>query len=128
MTTRAAAVVVVLLGLALPLKAQVLDTGPITLACGGIGKDDSERMLALQPAHALTLIFAAADGSYLTAVPTQIDAPLHGLSVARACGPIGQVDVPVAGQYRIRATHEGRSIERWLELAPGGGARQVLRW
>lgn len=102
--------------------------GLITLACGGIGKDESSRMLALQPAHALTLIFAAADGSYLAGVDTRIEAPLEGLSTQRACGPVGLVDVPARGQYRITANHEGRVIEQWLDLTPTGGARLVLRW
>jgi hypothetical protein len=109
--------------------AQAEETeGLITLACGGIGKDESSRMLALQPAHALTLVFAAADGSYLAGVDTRIEAPLAGLSTRRSCGPIGLVDVPVPGQYRISANHEGRVLEQWVDLAPAGGARLVLRW
>ena len=120
--------VVTLLAVFALSHAASADDGPITLACGGIGKDESTRMLALQPAHALTLIFAAADGSYIAGVDTRIEAPLEGLSVQRSCGPIGLVDVPAPGQYRVTAEYQGRTLEQWLDLTPVGGARLVLRW
>lgn len=121
-------VVVALGGVTSTVQAEDADDGRITLACGGIGKDESARMLALQPAHALTLIFAANDGSYLAGVDIRIEAPLEGLSTLRSCGPIGLVDVPARGQYRITASHEGRVLEQWVDLTPAGGARLVLRW
>lgn len=101
---------------------------PITLACGGIGKDESSRMLALQPAHSLTLLFVDASGAYLAGVPVRIESPMAGLEVWRSCGPVGLVDVPQPGQYRVMAEYQGRVLENWLDLRPAGGARLVLRW
>lgn len=100
----------------------------ITLACGGIGADESSRMLALEKAHALLILFARADGAYLAGIPVRIDDPLKGLGVERTCGPIGLVDVPVSGRYRVVAQFEGRTLEQWVELKPQGGSRLVLRW
>ncbi len=102
--------------------------GIITLACGGIGKDESERMLALEKAHALTLLLVSGDGAYLSGVEVRIDDPLADLAVSRACGPIGLVDVPEEGRYRIAATFDGQTQTQWLDLRPMGGKRLVLRW
>lgn len=100
----------------------------ITLACGGIGQDESARMRALQSAHALTMIFTLSDGTYIADVMVRIDDPLADLRIERECGPIGLVDVPAPGKYRVVATFEGRAQERWVELHPFGGDRLVLRW
>lgn len=108
--------------------AEAGERGIITLACGGFGSDESQRMLSLEKAHALTIIFASADGSYLSGVRTRLEDPLSDLGIERDCGPIGLADVPVEGRYRLLATFEGQTRERWLELRPLGGARVVLTW
>jgi hypothetical protein len=100
----------------------------ITLACGGIGEDESARMRALEKAHALTMIFALRDGTYITDVMVRIEDPLADLHIERACGPIGLVDVPVPGRYRVVARFGAHSQEHWVELRPFGGDRLVLRW
>lgn len=112
------------------VAAQQEDAGSevITLACGGVGADESTRMRGLEKAHALTIIFAAQDGSYLSGVATRVGDPLADLQIERKCGPIGLVDVPSAGRYRLVATHQGVTREQWLELEPRGGKRVVLQW
>lgn len=100
----------------------------ITLACGGIGEDESARMRTLEKAHALTMIFALRDGTYITDVMVRIEDPLADLHVERACGPIGLVDVPVPGRYRVVARFGAHAQEHWVELRPFGGSRLVLRW
>ena len=100
----------------------------ITLACGGFGREESTHMLSLQVAHSLTLIFAEANGAYLSGVRVRIDDPLSDLAVEERCGPIGLVDVPRQGRYRVSAWHAGEQREQWVDLAPMSGARLVLRW
>jgi hypothetical protein len=48
--------------------------------------------------------------------------------VERLCGPIGQVDVPAAGRYTVKARFAGQEKSRTLHLKPGGGQRLVWRW
>lgn len=120
---------VVIAGVVTPAMGQdTVGAGPITLACGGIGQDESSQMRALEKAHSLMILFATREGAYLTDVVTRIDDPLADRAIERACGPIGLADVPVAGRYRITATFEGRTQEHWLALAPMSGKRLVLSW
>ena len=100
----------------------------LRLECGGIGLEESQRMRADAPMHALTLLFATTDGAYLADVATRIDDPLAGHRVEALCGPIGQVDVAEAGRYRISARFGNVTQEHWVDLVPGGGARLTLRW
>ena len=100
----------------------------LRLECGGIGLEESERMRAEVAMHALTLLFSTTEGGFVTDVATRVDDPLGDRRVESSCGPIGQLDVPAPGRYRITATYAGATQEHWIELTPGGGARLSLRW
>lgn len=100
----------------------------ISLQCGGIGKDESDRMISEAGLHSLAILFVTADGSYLSDIDTYIDEPLKGLRTEARCGPVGLVDVPSSGRYRVSASYNGNTQERWLDLEPRGGARMELRW
>ena len=100
----------------------------ISLQCGGIGKDESQRMLAEAGMHSLMILFVTADGSYLSDIATRIDEPQKGLSTEALCGPVGLVDVPSPGRYRVTATYNGHAQERWVDLESRGAARLELRW
>ena len=100
----------------------------LRLECGGIGLEESERMRAEAAMHALTLFFSTTEGGFVTDVATRVDDPLADRRVESSCGPIGQLDVPEAGRYRITATYGGQTQEHWVDLAPAGGARLALRW
>lgn len=100
----------------------------ISLQCGGIGKDESDRMLAQAGLHSLTILFVTADGSYLSDIGTHIDEPLKGLRTEARCGPVGLVDVASPGRYRVSANYNGNTQEHWVDLEPRGGARMELRW
>ncbi len=115
---------------AIPVSAQGIVPGEamLRLECGGIGLEESERMRAEVGMHALTLFFSTTGGSFVTDVATRVDDPLSDRRIEAPCGPIGQVDVPEAGRYRITATYGGAPQEHWLDLSPGAGARLVLRW
>lgn len=110
----------------LPLQALA---SPLSLQCGGIGKLESEAMLADQERHALTLLFTTAGGHYVAGVDTKVGDPLEDVGAHEAsCGPVAHVDVAEAGRYRVHATLDGVSREEWVELEPQGGARLVLSW
>lgn len=100
----------------------------ISIECGGIGEDEAARMRAEAGSHALLIQFVSIDGGYLADVHARIDDPLRDLRAEADCGPIGLVDVPSAGRYRVTATYDGRVQEQWVNLKPAGGARMVLRW
>ena len=119
-----------LLMLAAPgwMQAVAEDAPMLLLDCGGIGHEESERMRAEVGMHALTLFFSTTEGGWVTDVETRVDEPLSGLRVEASCGPIGQVDVPAPGRYRISASYAGQRQEHWVDLVPQGGARLSLRW
>ena len=119
-----------LAAIAVPGSAQGMVAGEamLRLECGGIGLEESERMRAELAMHALTLFFSTTAGNFITDVATRVDDPLNDHRVEASCGPIGQLDVPEAGRYRITATYAGTTQEHWMELSPGGGARLVLHW
>ena len=109
-------------------QAVAQDAPMLRLDCGGIGLEESERMRAEVGMHALTLFFSTTEGGWVTDVETRVDEPLSGLRVEASCGPIGQVDVPAPGRYRISASYAGQRQEHWVDLVPQGGARLSLRW
>lgn len=98
----------------------------LSLVCGGFGGGEHSRMLDEQSDHALTLIFATAEGAYVGGVTTRVEGP-DGQRVEKRCGPIGQISVNRAGQYRITAEHGGETVRHSAQLEPRGGSRAVLR-
>ena len=129
-TRLASLVAFALLVPALPASAQTVagDQPALRLECGGIGLEESERMRSEVAMHALTLLFSTTEGGFVTDVATRVDDPLGDRRVEASCGPLGQLDVPEAGRYRITATYGGQTQEHWVDLAPAGGARLALRW
>lgn len=109
-------------------QAAAGDEPALRLECGGIGLEESQRMRAEVAMHALTLLFSTTEGGFVTDVATRVDDPLGDRRVEASCGPLGQLDVPEAGRYRVTATYAGQTQEHWLDLSPGGGARLALRW
>ena len=121
---------VTLITVAAPALAQPAQDASLALRleCGGIGLEESQRMRAEVGMHALTLFFSTMEGGFITDVATRVDDPLGDRRVEASCGPLGQLDVPEAGRYRVTATYAGQTQEHWLDLSPGGGARLALRW
>ena len=109
-------------------QAAAGDEPALRLECGGIGLEESQRMRAEVAMHALTLFFSTTEGGFVTDVATRVDDPLGDRRVEASCGPLGQLDVPEAGRYRVTATYAGQTQEHWLDLSRGGGARLALRW
>ncbi len=116
--------------LAAPLHAEETPAAndSITLTCGGIGSDESSRMLGEVKQHALTLLFVSDDGHYMSDVETRIEAVKGGQSAEQACGPIGQVDVTKAGNYKIVTRFGDQTQNKTMALKPTGGKRLTFRF
>jgi len=117
-----------LAGLLLAPTLVTAQNGSLQLKCGGIGSDESAQWLAETPKHALTVLFAARDGAYLSDVNTEISGPGGIRATEASCGPIAQVEVALPGRYQVKATYAGQAQTKALTLKPGGGGKLVLRW
>lgn len=106
----------------------------ITYLCGGIGDEEVAYMKSEASSYDLMLTFAARDGAYLADVNVDI-ADGKGMTVLRArCdSPLMLVDLPRAGNYRIRADAGGHVIRRSVKVTAGRKTGQhlataVLTW
>lgn len=119
-----------LLALTLPLTALAQGETPTSpsLTCGGIGSDESSRMLSESKQQSLTILYVSHDGHYMSDVQTRIETIKGEALAEQACGPIGQVNVAAKGRYKVVASFAGQKQEKTLSLKPGGGQRLVLRW
>ncbi len=100
----------------------------VSLTCGGIGSDESSRMLSESKQQSLTILYVSHDGHYMSDVQTRIETPKGEALAEQACGPIGQVNVPAKSRYKVVASFADQKQEKTLSLKPGGGQRLVLRW
>lgn len=127
-TILAASMLALLPGLTTPVFASEEKTAKAVLTCGGIGSDESSAMLAESKRQSLTLLYVSHDGHYMSDVQTRIETLKGEVLAEQACGPIGQINVPAKGRYRIKTSFADQKHERTLTLRPGAGQRQVLRW
>jgi hypothetical protein len=129
----------VLLAAALISSAALAETTPapvqpktengINYLCGGIGLDESDYMKSEARKHGLLMTFAARDGSYLANVHVDI-ADNRGKSVlAVDCdAPMLLVDLPRAGNYKIKAETAGTTLTRNASVQGKAGGRVVFVW
>lgn len=97
--------------------------GSALYLCGGIGSDESTAMRAAMKDHPLALLFARADGAYLSEVAVTIkNASGTPALEMRAAGPVCLIDLP-AGRYTVDATAEGASKSQSVTV--GGGSKTV---
>ena len=106
----------------------------ITYLCGGVGDEESAYMKSEASSYDLMLTFAARNGAYLADVGVEIaDAGGKRLLQARCDSPMMLVDLPRAGNYRIRADAGGLVISRSVKVNAGRKTGQhlataVLTW
>jgi hypothetical protein len=109
---------------AAPVVAQT-----VRLACGGESQNSFTQMMAAEKAHALLILYVSKDARYLSDVETQlVDATGKTLVEVKKCGPLGHLDVSSAGQYELKARHQGVEQQRSVQLTPKGGARVMFMW
>lgn len=125
---------------ALPVRAVVLGVGLLAAACasaqtatiicgGNKSKKEFEGMYSDMKNHALTLLYISGNATYLSNVETRIE-DASGQVVAQnpTCGPLGQVDVNAAGNYKITVRYNGKAQTREVALKPKGGERVMFTW
>lgn len=89
--------------------APVAADGPrhengVTWNCGGVGRDDAQRMQQEGREHALLLVFAAKSGSFMANVTVRLIDPSGAVRVRTRCdGPMMWVDVDTPGVWQIDA-------------------------
>ena len=92
---------------------------PAQYVCGGIGSDESTAMRAAMKDHPLALLFARADGAYLSDVAVTIKNASGAAALEiRAGGPVCLVDLP-AGRYTVEAMSGGASKSQGVTVGEG---------
>jgi len=93
---------------------------------GGIGTEEVDTLHQQAPSFSLQLITAARTGAYLAGTQVRIVGPGNNVVLDTTIdGPWLLVDLP-GGNYTVRATHSGHTVEQRLAIAPGKPQRVVL--
>ena len=92
----------------------------ITYVCGGIGKDEADKMKQAAHDYDLMLTFATKKGAYLSDAQVVIDDTRgHPLLSTTCDGPIMLVDLPKVGRYHVRSEMEGQATSGTAVLGRG---------
>ena len=108
-------------GYAQPQPLAMQDKAGVSYACGGIGDEGREALLALRPqANIELLLVSEKRGSYLAGVNLRLARAGSGAEGAhiQAEGPICLIQAP-PGTYRIDATYEGVTRSRNVTASTG---------
>jgi len=93
---------------------------------GGIGIEEVDMLRQEAPSFSLQLITAARTGAYLAGTQVRITGPGNNVVLDTTIdAPWLLVDLP-GGNYTVRATNLGNTVERRLAIAPGKPQRIVL--
>lgn len=102
------------------LTAQAAETPYL---CTGVGEE--ERAEAVAFPHTLRLVFAQADGHYLSNVSTTVEAS-DGQSFQVTCdGPWLLMDLP-QGSYKVTGLADGKVNETQVKVGGNGTVEHVL--
>ncbi len=97
--------------------------GAAHFVCAGIGLDESTAMRAAMKDHALSLLFARADGEYMADVNVKITSTSGASALAvRAAGPVCLIDLP-AGRYTVEAKSGG--VSKTVAVTLGSSPKTV---
>lgn len=94
----------------------------IRYACGGVGDEEREALLAFRPQANLELLLVTEKrGGYLAGVPLSVSRAGGGplLQIPEA-GPICLLTAP-PGSYRVEATYEGVTRSRTVAVGSASG-------
>ncbi|WP_237179495.1 carboxypeptidase-like regulatory domain-containing protein [Paraburkholderia sacchari] len=105
--------------------------GSVSYLSGGIGSDQSAAFKAAMSRYPLSLEFArqSANGNeYLANVPVKItDAHGQPLVSTRTDGPFMLVTLP-NGHYVITASHDGKTVQRPVDIGKASHAHEAFVW
>lgn len=114
-------------GLALPASAlEEQAQGNVRFVSGGVGETEIAEIKAMSPAYSLQVLTADRAGQFVSGVHVTILRGGASVLDTDLDGPYLLVKLP-PGAYRLKATFEGRNIERNLVI---GQKRQTvdLHW
>ncbi|HTO48311.1 MAG TPA: carboxypeptidase regulatory-like domain-containing protein [Burkholderiales bacterium] len=105
--------------------------GEVQFVTGGVGEDEAESMRAAQAKFPLALEFvrrATPRDEYLADVEVSV-LDRRGRSVldAQADGPFLLAKLP-AGDYTVKATYAGHTLDRKVHVTDHASARAVFVW
>lgn len=114
--------------LLLLLAGPVANAADVPHVSGGIGEDEQKSLQAREGEFNLKLVFTLLEGNYLADVSVTVtDAANRKIIEHRATGPFFMAKLP-AGQYRIEASHEGKTVARKVSVGARGLRTEYLRW
>jgi len=94
---------------------QAKSENGVSYLCGGIGQEEAEQIKQRARDYGLMLTFAARNGSYLANVHVEIDDAKGIPLLNTTCdAPMMLVDLPQAGNYRVRAEAGGYTVTRMI--------------
>lgn len=95
---------------------------------GGVGQTEAEEIRQLAAGYSLNVLFATAQGQYLSGVEVQLKkANGEELLSTETEGPQLLVDLP-PGRYILVAAVDGKTLSRNVEIAKGQRRKMDLRW
>src|SRR3990167_7162022 len=115
-------------GIAQSAQNQIMTSGQVTFASGGVGEDSLQRMEALSKDFNLKVIFALKAGNYLADVAVVIS-DARGAKVLETVseGPWFLAKLP-PGKYQFTATYESESFTRATTIPATGQRELIFRW
>ena len=115
-------------GSALSAQDQIMTSGQVTFASGGVGDDSLQRMEALSKDVNLKVIFALKTGNYLADVAVVISDARGGKVLETVSeGPWFLARLP-PGKYQFTATYESESFTRTTTIPASGQRGLIFRW
>lgn len=115
-----------------PLPA-IQTQGPVAYLSGGVGRDEAHAIEQAASRWPVMLEFAAREGNaqqgaWLANVSVQIlDAQHHAVLETVSDGPFVLARLQ-PGHYEVKATFDGQTFARPLQVARQGTAREVFVW
>lgn len=108
-----------------PTSSQASD---MPYRSGGIGVTSQQAMEAARNDYSLSLVFARADGAFLTDVALEI-VDTQGRTVLERTEPhpMVLVDLP-PGRYTVMADVQGRAQRHEVQVPAAGNRHVVLNW
>ncbi len=118
-------------GSAVAALPAIRHQGEVAYLTGGVGQLESESILQAAPRFPLALEFvrkAAPHDEYLANVAVKVsDRRGRDLLDVTAEGPFLLARLP-SGEYTVKATFEGRTLQRQVHVAEHASARTVFVW
>ena len=115
-------------GSAQSAQNEIVTSGQVTFASGGVGEDSLQRMAALRKDFNLKVIFALKAGNYVSDVAVVIS-DARGAKVVETVseGPWFFAKLP-PGKYQFTATYESESSTRATTVPATGQRELIFRW